>query len=356
MQLHEMLGRKRFGPFEDAAGALVAAAHGALFFVRQRQDAQREDLVDLGAVEKVARTLRRDLRIVVENDGRREHGVALALLRRRAPARYPRSGRRPRPPETAAAVRAARRTRRRARAGWCAPTAAIGRARLPGRRAARRRTASGSRCEHAMRNSPSCGWSRLVSIQHSSGSCVRTISPPIPIVAHGFDGSGGRKRESAAHGPGCQFREMNIRQAHLALGRLLPRFVGGRDFDGGRGTKSGRARHEHAINEPQTSTFTASVVSGPPSARHCGLHLARLDASSDLAISARIDDAEIPPLPVLHRRRAVRIEKIALVEDGIRDLLHQSGCSRFHRLLARREHSFERRFPSRNSVADLVLM
>ena len=56
--------------------------HLALFLVGQRQDAQRQDLVDLGAVEQVARTLGRDLRVVVQDDGRRQHGVAGAVLAR----------------------------------------------------------------------------------------------------------------------------------------------------------------------------------------------------------------------------------------------------------------------------------
>ena len=71
--------------------ALVRASRFALLLVGQRQDAQREDLVDLGAVEEVAGALRGNLRVVVEDDRRREHAVVAALRRRPAPARRRRS-------------------------------------------------------------------------------------------------------------------------------------------------------------------------------------------------------------------------------------------------------------------------
>ena len=77
MKLHEMLCRKRFGSFENSPRALVGAAHGGLLFLRQRQNAERKNFVDLSAVEKVSRAFRRELRIVVENDGLGEHGIAL---------------------------------------------------------------------------------------------------------------------------------------------------------------------------------------------------------------------------------------------------------------------------------------
>ena len=61
------------GAFQHPAGALVGFAHLALLFVGQGHDAQRKNLVDLGAVEEIARALGRDLRIVVEDDRRGEH-------------------------------------------------------------------------------------------------------------------------------------------------------------------------------------------------------------------------------------------------------------------------------------------
>ena len=60
--------RQGLGAFEQGAGLLLDAAHLALLLVGHRQDAQGEDLVDLGAVEEVARALRCHHRVVVEND------------------------------------------------------------------------------------------------------------------------------------------------------------------------------------------------------------------------------------------------------------------------------------------------
>ena len=60
--------------------AFVGFAHLALLFVGQRHDAQGKDLVDLGSVEQIAGALRGNLRIVVQNDGRCQHGVTLAWV------------------------------------------------------------------------------------------------------------------------------------------------------------------------------------------------------------------------------------------------------------------------------------
>ena len=78
----------------------------------KRHDAQRENLVDLSAVEQVAGALGSNLRIVVENDGRSQQRVALAWRRPPAPATRRRFDTARRVPATRRAVRAARRTRR----------------------------------------------------------------------------------------------------------------------------------------------------------------------------------------------------------------------------------------------------
>ena len=70
-----------------ARGARVGGAGLALLVVGQRQHAQREDLVDLGGVEHVARALGRDRRVVVEDDRRRQHQSRRRPRRRPAPGR-----------------------------------------------------------------------------------------------------------------------------------------------------------------------------------------------------------------------------------------------------------------------------
>ena len=60
----------------SSAARLSVARACALLGVGQRQRAQRQDLVDLGRVEQVARALGRHLRVVVQDDRRGQHQVA----------------------------------------------------------------------------------------------------------------------------------------------------------------------------------------------------------------------------------------------------------------------------------------
>ena len=64
------------GPFEHAGGRAHPPARISSFFgVGHRHDPQREHFVDLGPVEEIAGALRRDLRVVVQDDRRRQHRV-----------------------------------------------------------------------------------------------------------------------------------------------------------------------------------------------------------------------------------------------------------------------------------------
>ena len=66
-------------PFEQGAGMAVGGGHLLLFGIGHRQNAQGQDLVDLGAVEQIAWAFGGDLRVVVKNDRRGQHRVAVPL-------------------------------------------------------------------------------------------------------------------------------------------------------------------------------------------------------------------------------------------------------------------------------------
>ncbi len=70
MKSKELIARERLRPFQECAGSCVHGGHRSFLVFGQRHDSEREDLVDLGAVEQVAGTLRGDLRIVIEDDRR----------------------------------------------------------------------------------------------------------------------------------------------------------------------------------------------------------------------------------------------------------------------------------------------
>jgi hypothetical protein len=78
MQPIEQLGRQVIAAVDDLGGARIGGARLALLGLGQRHRAQREDLVDLGRVEQVARALGRDLGMVGEDDRRREQERAIA--------------------------------------------------------------------------------------------------------------------------------------------------------------------------------------------------------------------------------------------------------------------------------------
>src|ERR1700730_7212848 len=80
MELHELLWWHAFCACEDLAGTLVRFPHLSLFFLGHRQDSEREDFVDFGPVKQTAGAFRSDLRVVVENDGRRKDGVPVSFF------------------------------------------------------------------------------------------------------------------------------------------------------------------------------------------------------------------------------------------------------------------------------------
>jgi hypothetical protein len=67
--LSSISGGIRVGAVNNRRGSVISGARFALFLIRQRHRAQRENFVDFGSIEQVAGTLRGDRRIVLENDG-----------------------------------------------------------------------------------------------------------------------------------------------------------------------------------------------------------------------------------------------------------------------------------------------
>ena len=89
VQAVEQLRRQVVAAIDDLRRARVGGARLALLGVGERHRAQREDLVDLGGVEEIARALGRDLRVVREDDRRREQERRIALgAREHGPAAH----------------------------------------------------------------------------------------------------------------------------------------------------------------------------------------------------------------------------------------------------------------------------
>src|SRR6202030_4464326 len=71
---------QRFRSLKKSASTIVDGSHVALLVVRQGEDTQGKDFVDLGCVKEIARTFRCHFRIIVEYNRRRQHRVRRALL------------------------------------------------------------------------------------------------------------------------------------------------------------------------------------------------------------------------------------------------------------------------------------
>src|SRR5436305_14047646 len=70
MELHELRRRKGLRPLQYLACALILP-HLLFLFVGQRQNAQRENFINLRAIEEGPRAFWSNLRIVIQDDGRR---------------------------------------------------------------------------------------------------------------------------------------------------------------------------------------------------------------------------------------------------------------------------------------------
>src|SRR5215510_6477058 len=118
MEFHQPLRRKRLGSLEYLAGALVYQTHLLLLLIRHRHDAQREQFVNFRSVVEIARAFRGDLRIIIENDRRREQTVAFSFFpdQRRPGAYFSKTG-------GGLGKLLSRIERRSHRATTCAPTA-----------------------------------------------------------------------------------------------------------------------------------------------------------------------------------------------------------------------------------------
>jgi hypothetical protein len=69
VELRDLLGRKRFGALEDLPAMLAAGPYFLLLSIAESKHAKREHFVYFCAIKKVAMTFRRDLRVIVKDDG-----------------------------------------------------------------------------------------------------------------------------------------------------------------------------------------------------------------------------------------------------------------------------------------------
>ena len=80
MQAVEQLRGHGVDPVDDGCGTVVGAPRLPLLLVGEGEDAQGEDLVDLGGVEHVPLALGGDLGVVVQGDRRGQDDLAVALV------------------------------------------------------------------------------------------------------------------------------------------------------------------------------------------------------------------------------------------------------------------------------------
>ena len=266
--------------------------HLALLLVGQRQDPQRQDLVDLGAVEQVARALGRDLRVVVEDDRRRQHACrARRLAHQHRPGAdvLAAGGQLARAPR---ADRAARRTRRRSRRIVCAETSE--RSSASSRREApavvgRRAVEDAARSRGARRRRTG---SALTSIAPSSRRCRRVTTSRFRRRrrAARTARSGGRKADARPRGPsaqrpGCRPTRTSRSTASCHGLARSPRTA----------MRSTRWRNR---------TVTSSAASGRRLEQALGLQGSIVGVRpARRRHRLRVEHAEVEPLPVLHRRR-----------------------------------------------------
>src|SRR5690242_17459942 len=75
VQPQELLGRERLTALQHLARSWIGVSHLAPLLIGEREHVEHEELIDLTRVEEIARALRCDARIVVQDDRRGEHRV-----------------------------------------------------------------------------------------------------------------------------------------------------------------------------------------------------------------------------------------------------------------------------------------
>ena len=233
----------------------VRGAHLGLLLVGQAEDVQHEQLVDLAAVEEVAGALGGDPRMVLEDDRRGQQRVALALARRRAPARCPRCAGRPRR-RAAAGGSVSETNSPPRRAGRCASSrtcaAAPPRASPP---RPRRRVLDPHGDARAAERRPA----RPTTLASAAPS-ERTIAPAAPSRSASTRAGRRRDRDRDARPPARASSETGA--ADLALDRLVPGQVASADRQLVDGLEARRARRHLAPTTCRKRTVTSTAVRG----------------------------------------------------------------------------------------------
>ena len=290
--------RQRLGALEDLPRARVGVAHLGLLGVGQAEDVEHQHLVDLAAVEQVARALGRDPRMVLEDDrrgrapcGRSSTSTGQApSLRHAAAAARSRAGgsvwETKRPPLARRTACVEQNVRRSA-------VLAV------------RRRSHGVvfAISTPTRRTPSATGSARTSTLPSSASHERTIAPPAQRLL-----LAARPRSRPARGPG-------------------PRRVSSRSTASSQERWRSPPATSSSTGSPSRSTWrattcrkrTATVKRAPsPSSRH-SVRIVQRVVGMALGVRPRVDAAERPAALVLGRRAAVGPQQVALVEHRVGD-------------------------------------
>ena len=293
---------------EEGGGARVGTPHLALLLLRQRHRAQAQQLVDLERVEERRLALRRQLRVVVEDDRRAQHHAGLVV--------------RPRQHREDAVVLARRheslRPLRRVEQGHERRAVDLEQHVAGDQRAAQPLRPVGRR------HPASCG--AVLDGQGQQGDGVRRHRP----LDRGGHAHGERSRRAPA---GRRGRPRPRRPPAPTGRRSCPRRAGRRARARPRPPRP-RARRR-CPRRPACSTRPAVVVLDRPV-----LHVQEPDGGPQRGGVAVDDDGRPAPRPlglveshgvgrhqhaplpahlVLRRARAVRVEHVPLVEHGVRD-------------------------------------
>src|SRR3984957_11698066 len=336
VQLHELFNRHGLRALQHLSGALVRLAHLALLIIGQRHDPQRENFVNLGSVKQISCAFGRNQGIVVENDRRGEHGVALSFLsNKNRPGSHVRTTR----GQLAHLLR--RREQRdkpsilQAEDGMSRDQGLYQSIFTPG--PVRALKGCGVANAHAHfrnatilprpgkfdfpqkvisftyknRDDPTVGLSeclKLFSGGKSKGLGYRTLTEGCNIAQ--------RRHNFPLHRflPGLVDAASHREFVHQPKFRYFTR----QQFVYRRGQLADRARH-------QLQKSHSNFKPGQRTALHqtFGLHGPGLAAVLRFAVRLRTEHPEVPALLILHRRWAVGIEHVSLVQYRFRDLVHR---------------------------------